>query len=155
MLASLFLIGALGAVPQLPIQAAGQTIVEDNDSGITSAANRMIGGIVSYARWPDGSHAARSMCVIGAPRLTERLAPVVTGGPIVAVRHISPAAAVGGQPCDIFFLGRMSAADRQRLIGWVRARAVCQMRSSSQSPTPRVSETTPPTLPPPTQVGPT
>lgn len=124
MLASLFLIGALVTTPQLSVQTASQTIVEDGTGGTTRAANRMTGGIISYARWPDGRRATRSMCVIGTPRLTERLAPIVPGGPVVTVRHLSAVAAMGSPPCDILFLGRMPVADRQRLIGWVRGRAV-------------------------------
>ena len=43
--------------PQMAVQAAGQTVVEDGSGGLTRAVNRMVGGIVSYARWPDGSPA--------------------------------------------------------------------------------------------------
>lgn len=124
MLASLFLIGALVTTPQLSVQTASQTIVEDGTGGIARAANRMTGGIISYARWPDGPRAARSMCVIGTPRLADPLAPVVPGGPVVTVRRLSAAAATGGSPCDILYIGRIPVADRQRLIGWVRGRAV-------------------------------
>lgn len=124
MLASLFLIGALVTTPQLSVQTASQTIVEDGAGGVTHAMNRMTGGIISYARWPDGPRAVRSMCVIGTPRLTERLAPIVPGGPAVTIRRLSAAAATGSPSCDILFLGRMPAGDRQRLISWVRGRAV-------------------------------
>ncbi|MGH6633866.1 MAG: YfiR family protein, partial [Sphingopyxis sp.] len=76
MLASLFLIGALVTTPQMSVQAASQTAVEDGSGGMTRAVNRMVGGIVSYARWPHGSAAAaRTMCVVGAPRLADRMAP--------------------------------------------------------------------------------
>src|SRR3546814_6738169 len=75
-LASLLLIGALVTTPQMSVQAASQSAVEENDGGMTRAVNRMIGGIVSYARWPDGSLAAnRQMCVVGTPRLAPRMAP--------------------------------------------------------------------------------
>src|SRR3546814_1458441 len=79
-LASLLLIGALVTTPQMSVQAASQSAVEENDGGMTRAANRTIGGIVSYARWPDGSLAAnRQMFVVGMPRPPRRLAPAPPG----------------------------------------------------------------------------
>lgn len=124
MLASLFLIGAFVTTPQMSVQAASQAIVEDGADGMTRTVNRMLGGIVSYARWPDGQPAsARVMCVVGAPRLTERIQPTIPGGATIAVRRISITAAMGGG-CDILFIGRMPVPDRQRLIAWVRGRAV-------------------------------
>lgn len=108
----------------MSVQAASQTIVEDSAGGTTRAVNRMLGGIIGYARWPDGHRgAARTMCLVGAPRLTDRIAPVVPGGPTVIVRRMTADGVTGGADCDILFLGRMPAADRQRLIGWVRGRA--------------------------------
>lgn len=123
MLASLFLMGSLFTTPQMSVQAASQTIVEDSAGGTARAVNRMLGGIISYARWPDGQRGApRTMCLVGAPRLTERIAPVVPGGPAVSVRRMTADAVAGGGDCDIVFLGRMPVADRQKLIGWVRGR---------------------------------
>lgn len=123
MLASLFLIGALVTTPQMSVQAAGQTAVEDGSGGMIRAVNRMVGGIVSYARWPNGSAATgRTMCVVGAPRLTDRMAPDVPGPGSVAVRRVT-ATAVSPE-CDILFLGRMPVADRRQLIAWVRGRPV-------------------------------
>lgn len=122
MLGSLFLIGALSMAPQMSVQAASQTIIEDGVAGRTRAINRMIGGIISYARWPGTPQATpRTMCVIGTPRLTSRIAPV---GPVVTVRHTTPAGGTGDGGCDILFLGQMPVTDRQRLIAWVRGRPV-------------------------------
>lgn len=124
-LASLFLIGALFTTPQMSVQAASQTIVEDGADGMARAVNRMVGGIVSYARWPDGATGTvRVMCLVGTPRLTERLAPDLPGAGSVMVRRLTAAAATSRTDCDILFLGRMPVADRQRLIGWVRGRPV-------------------------------
>ena len=120
-LVSLFLIGSSFTTPQMAIEAASQTIVEDSPDGLARGINRILGGIVSYARWPD--RAARTMCIVGAPRLTERIAPSLPGGGSVAVRRTTFANAMGGD-CDILFLGHMPVADRQRLIGWVRGRPV-------------------------------
>lgn len=125
MLASLFLIGASLTTPQMSAQAASQTIVEDSDDGMARAVNRMVGGIVSYARWPGESpDAARVMCVIGTPRLTNRMAPDVPGAGSVLVRRLSAATVTGRSDCDILFLGRMAMADRRQLIAWVRGRPI-------------------------------
>ncbi|WP_428630787.1 YfiR family protein [Sphingopyxis sp.] len=125
MLASLFLIGASLTAPQMSVQAASQTIVEDSDDGKARAVNRMVGGIVSYARWPTGSaDTARIMCVVGTPRLTNRMAPDVPGAGSVLVRRLSAAAVAGRSDCDILFLGNMPVADRRQLIAWVRGRPV-------------------------------
>ena len=108
----------------MAVQAASQTIVENSAEGITSGVNRILGGIISYARWPAASPAApRGLCLVGAPRLADRIAPIVPGGPVVTVRRTTAAAATGGG-CDIIFLGHMPIADPQRLIGWVRGRPV-------------------------------
>lgn len=124
MLVSLFLIGSSFAAPQLAIQSASQTIVEGGVDGTTRSVNRIIGGIISYATWPgEAAGTARTLCIVGDPRLTDRIAPTVAGGPVIGVRHMAPAGAMGGG-CDILFLGRMPATDRQRLIAWVRGRPV-------------------------------
>ena len=125
MLASLFLIGALFTTPQMSVQAASQTIVEDGDDGMTRAVNRIVGGIVSYARWPTGSASTvRVMCLVGTPRLTDRMAPDVPGAGSVIVRRATAEGVTGRADCDILFLGRMPVADRQLLIAWVRRRPI-------------------------------
>ena len=122
-LASLLLIGALVTTPHMSVQAASQSVVEESAGGMTRAVNRMIGGIASYARWPDGSTAAnRQMCVVGTPRLAPRMAPDTPGRGSISVR-LTPAAGVTPD-CDILFLGRMPVADRRQLIAWVRGRPV-------------------------------
>ena len=125
MLASLFLIGALTTTPQMSVQAASQTIVEDGVGGMTRAVNRMVGGIVSYARWPDGSASTgRVMCLVGSPRLTDHMAPDLPGTGSVVVRRMTAEATVLRTDCDILFLGRMPVADRRQLIAWVRGRPI-------------------------------
>lgn len=121
MLVSLFLIGSSLTTPQMAIQAASQTIVEDSPDGLARGVNRILGGIVSYSRWP--APAPRTICVVGAPRLTDRIAPSLPGGRALNVRRTPLAGAMGGD-CDIIFLGHMPVADRQRLIGWVRGRPI-------------------------------
>lgn len=125
MLASLFLIGAAWPLPQMTVQAANQTIVEDDPGATTRAANRILGGIISYVRWPGGQQgASRMICVAGSPRLTGRIAPVVPGGPAVTVRRAATAETSSAGACDILFLGRMSDIEERRWIGWTRGRAV-------------------------------
>lgn len=125
MLASLFLIGALFTTPQMSAQAASQTVVEDGSGGMARAVNRMIGGIASYARWPDGSATTgRVMCLVGTPRLTDRMAPDGPGRGTITVRRMSADAVVLRTDCDMLFLGRMPVADRRQLIAWVRGRPI-------------------------------
>lgn len=121
MLASLFLIGAVFATPQMSVQAASQTIVENSSDGMTRAVNRMLGGIITYVRWPDGRAAApRTMCLVGTPRLTASIAPDIPGERRVIVRRTTAGGAMTGGGCDILFLGRMPGDERRRLIEWVR-----------------------------------
>src|SRR3546814_14156450 len=56
--------------------------------------------------------------------LSDPVAPALPGGRHLIVRRVTPATAMAGGDCDILFLGRMPPGDRQRLIGWVRGRAV-------------------------------
>jgi hypothetical protein len=120
-LASWFLIGALTTTPQMSVQAATQSAVEDG--GMTPAVNRMVGGIASYARWPSGTATTRRhMCVVGTPRLAPRMTPDTPGRGSISVSYVA-ASAVNAR-CDILFLGRMPAADRRQLIAWVRGRPV-------------------------------
>src|SRR3546814_17206902 len=99
----------------MSVQAASQTLVEESAGGMTRATNRMIGGIASYARWPDGSLAAnRQMCVVGTPRLAPRMAPAMPGRGSISVR---PTTAAGVTPDrDLLIPGRMPVADRRPLI---------------------------------------
>lgn len=109
----------------MSVQAASQTIVEDGADGMTRAVNRMIGGIVTYVRWPGPAQSSRTLCIVGTPRLNDRIAPDLPGrGLSVAVRRTTAAGVIGGTDCDLVFLGRMPATDRQRLVEWVRDRPV-------------------------------
>ena len=122
MLASLFLIGASFAAPQMSVQAASQTAVEDSADGRTRAVNRMLGGIISYVRWPgERANVSRTMCLVGTPQMTSRIAPA---GPRVTIHRMTPSGATVEGGCDIIFMGRMAVADRQHLIAWVRSRPI-------------------------------
>ncbi|WP_447757042.1 YfiR family protein [Sphingopyxis fribergensis] len=92
---------------------------------MTRAVNRMVGGIVSYARWPNApAPTGRVMCMVGTPRLTDRMAPDVPGTGSVVVRRLTAEAITTRTDCDILFLGRMPVADRRQLIAWVRGRPI-------------------------------
>jgi hypothetical protein len=85
----------------------------------------MIGGIASYARWPDGSaRTGRVMCLVGTPRLTDRMAPDAPGPGAITVRRMGADMAINRTDCDMLFLGRMPVADRRQLIAWVRGRPI-------------------------------
>lgn len=88
-------------------------------------ANRMVGGIISYVRWPEGSAAGPTdICVIGTPRFTLPVAPTLPGGIRARVTFPSSKDVMDGSLCDALFLGRMPVADRQKLIEWVRGKPV-------------------------------
>jgi len=125
-LKSILLIATAFSVSQPALQLASQTIVEDGAGGMARAANRMIGGIISYVGWPDKRGAAgRNLCQVGTPQLaSDPVAAGLPNGRHLIVRRITAAAAIADGDCDILFLGRMPVGDRQRLIGWVRTRAV-------------------------------
>lgn len=125
MLASLLLFGALHSAPQMTVQAASQSLIEDGPAGISRAVNRMIGGIIGYARWPGAAPSAtRSLCIIGQPRLAEPISQRLPGGTFVRAQRLSAQAAMAGSGCDILFLGRLASSDRQQLIQWVRGRPI-------------------------------
>lgn len=93
-------------------------------SSSSHTANRLIGGIISYARWPDNrAGSVKNLCVVGTPRFTHPVAPLLPGSRVrVQERRSSD---VGNEPsCDVIFLGRMSIPDRQQLISWVRGKSV-------------------------------
>ena len=75
----------------MSVQAASQTIVEDGIDGMTNAVNRMTGGIITYARWPGPAESHRTLCLVGTPQLTARVAPDLPGnGPRITVRRTTP-----------------------------------------------------------------
>jgi hypothetical protein len=122
---SLFLFGSSLSSPVVAIEAASQTVIEDGAEGMTRGVNRMLGGIISYARWPgEAPGTPRTMCLVGEPHLSHRIAPTIAGGPVISVRRTTSGGAAGGNDCDIIFIGRMPVADRQRIIAWVRGKPV-------------------------------
>lgn len=94
-------------------------------SPVARDANRMVGGIISYVRWPAGSvEGPTDICVVGTPRFTWPVAPTLPGGIQARVTFPSGKDVMDGSLCDTLFLGRMPVAERQKLIEWVRGKPV-------------------------------
>jgi hypothetical protein len=106
--------------------AVAQTLIDPQGGGAVGAVNRLAGGIISYVRWPGLTQgSAISVCTVGTPSLTDMLRPLPPGNqPPITNWRASVASIVGGQPCDVIYLGQMPVADRRRLIDWVRYRPV-------------------------------
>src|SRR3546814_3206939 len=107
----------------MTVQQASQAIVDESGGGLTEAVNRMVGGIISYVGWP-GRRAGDSLtlCQVGTPRLASSLAPDIPGDRPLSLRKTSAGAVIANGGCDILYLGRLSSADRMRLVQWVRPR---------------------------------
>lgn len=118
--------GTLASAPPMATPAAAQTLIDPESGGAAGAVNRLVGGIISYVRWPGLARgAALNSCTIGTPALTDAVRPAVPGNqpPLTSTRTTANAI-VDGQACDIIYMGHMPLADRRRLIDWVRGRPV-------------------------------
>lgn len=98
--------------------------IHDN-SPTKRAADRLIGGIISYVRWPDTRPVSRrQICVVGVPQLSANLHPLLPGNAVMPISYRNANDVIQSDGCDALFLGAMPVADRQRLIDWVRGRPV-------------------------------
>lgn len=89
------------------------------------AADRLIGGIISYVRWPDARPVTeRHICVVGTPALTDSLSPALPGSAAMRISYHQARDVTQADGCDALFLGQIPVADRQRLIGWVRGKSI-------------------------------
>ena len=93
-----------------------------------SGANRLIGGIISFAHWPDRAgertdRSDRTLCVFGTPQLAVPVAPIVNGKPMTRIIHrtTNPPNALG---CDILYLGKMGLPERAKLIQSLSGRSI-------------------------------
>src|SRR3546814_7345375 len=84
----------------------------DDGGGMAGAANRMVGGIVSYVGWPNGRGAAgRSLCQVGTPRLASNpVAPQLPSGRHLIVRRVTAAARSEEHTSELQSLMRISYA---------------------------------------------
>ncbi len=107
--------------------------IHDN-SPAKRAADRLVGGIISYVRWPDSRPAShRPICIVGVPKLSENLHPLLPGNAVMPISYRSANDVMQSEGCDTLFLGSMPVADRQRLIGWVRGRPVLTLTDNDPS----------------------
>ncbi|WCM28347.1 YfiR family protein [Sphingomonas sp. QA11] len=95
------------------------------------AVARMVGGIISYTRWPGDAAAAMRLCVIGKTRFADRLgeASPVAGRPI-SVNRLATGNPTIGQSCDILYLGDLPAGQGPRTIAGIRGRAILSIAES-------------------------
>jgi hypothetical protein len=122
-----------------PLMAAMHNVVDatyaPNVGGTAQTSGRLIGGIMSYARWPNSAPTQpHVMCVIGTPRFSAPMPALITSGGRSTRTHVASAQdVVNGENCDALFLGRMLVADRQRLIAWVRAKPILTITDDDPS----------------------
>lgn len=102
-----------------------------SNSAVTLAINRLIGGIISYVRWPDARPAAeRRICVVGTPHLTDNPRPSLPGHGAMSVSYRD---VTNMTDCDAIYIGSLSAAERLHLMGWVRNKAVLTITDADPS----------------------
>lgn len=125
-LLAFWIAGTLALAPPMATPAAAQTLIDPQSGGTAGAVDRLVGGIISYVRWPGiGRGTGLATCTVGQPALTSALGPKVPGNqPPLTNWRATAASIIGGQPCDVIYLGQMPVADRRRLIDWVRYRPV-------------------------------
>ena len=86
---------------------------------------RMVGGIISYSRWPGRGEDTIAICTMGATRYAARLgeADGAAGRPVSA-RAIAPGSSAAAQGCDVLYLGGTTATQQQRAIAAVHGQPV-------------------------------
>ena len=96
---------------------------EDQARGVA----RMVGGIISYSRWParNGDGDGISICTMGSTRYAARLdeAGGAAGRP-VTTRAIVPGSAAAAQGCDVLYIGDIAPAQRLRAVAAIHGQAV-------------------------------
>ncbi|MCC2601730.1 YfiR family protein [Sphingopyxis yananensis] len=108
--------------------------VQDGGATTNRAADRLIGGILSYVRWPDlRPLASRKICVVGVPKLSSNLRPLLPGNVAMHISYRDARDVIQTDGCDALFLGSIPVADRQKLIGWVRGRPVLTLTDTDPS----------------------
>lgn len=132
--ASIAILISAGSAKAAPLDDAYLTPASAGSSP-AAQAERLIGGILSFARWPE-AHASpsRTLCVVGKPRFSGQITSSISSAGRPA-RGVAATAAdvMGGRSCDAVFLGMMPVADRRALIQWVRARPVLTITDDDPS----------------------
>lgn len=118
---------ALGASP-----ASGAFLSTANSARVGASADdqaravaRMVGGIISYSRWPGRTDDSIAICTMGATRFAARLgeADAAAGRPVSA-RAITPGSSAAAQGCDVLYLGGTTGVQQQRAIAAVHGQPV-------------------------------
>lgn len=100
-----------------------QTPVPDGADGPSLAVARVVGGILSYTRWPVEPGALR-LCVAGAPRFAGGLATMpARAGRRTEIQTITGAPAVS-VACNALYLGHLATDARARLLASTRGRPI-------------------------------
>jgi len=103
------------AVPLEPIAAAA----EPNS---TESVASLVGGIISYSRWPTPPRPVR-LCLAGSTRYARRISDAQrTAGQSLMIRAL----AAGASPasCDVLYLGTMRVAARARMLAATRGQPI-------------------------------
>lgn len=86
------------------------------------AVARLVGGIISFTRWPSEPRPLR-LCVVGTARHADRIDEAgKTAGRAVTVRRVAAGAATDG--CDLLYFGAMPADASRRMIAAIGGKAV-------------------------------
>jgi hypothetical protein len=116
-------------LPALPAPASAtpiaflQTPVPDGADGPGQAVARVVGGILSYTRWPVEPGTLR-LCIAGAPRFAGGLAAMPAGpGRRTEIQTLAGVPAMAAA-CNALYLGRLAADARARLLASARGRAI-------------------------------
>lgn len=92
------------------------------------AVARIVGGIISYTRWPTQVATLR-LCVTGTARHAAQLGDAsTTAGRAISVQTIDAGAATTG--CDILYIGKLPAPVREQTIRALRGRGVLSIAES-------------------------
>lgn len=94
-------------------------------AGDAGPADRIVGGIISYTRWPTGRGGASvRLCLTGNPRLGSVPQPVVPGvaQPLQPVMRRS--SDIDSSVCDAVYIGNVQPGERAALIARLRGTPV-------------------------------
>ncbi len=109
---------ALGTSP-----IAVQTTIPPGEDGTAMATSRLVGGILSYSRWPSQPDPVR-LCVAGTSTRAALLGDVqLASGARINLSRRAPSA-VTAEQCDALFIGAMAPPDRARLISRLGTAAI-------------------------------
>jgi hypothetical protein len=123
---------ATAGVTSVDSQPSAPTDPSFQPGGEARAVAHMVGGIISYSRWPAPQPQSLRICTSGTTRFAAKLDEVsATARRAVNVRAV-PAGSPTGD-CDILYLGAMAPDTRLEMIRGVHRRAVLSIIETDQS----------------------